>query len=118
MSSQPTFIEDEQFLGEYRSLATALAIFWDIDEGQTDATFTQAYVSSKPAGVLEELLLDGQRFLNQHKLPLCLIDSWANRYLVTEAEQRQWLQTLLDRVQAELEVRRGGAGRASTPMKR
>lgn len=110
MSSQPTFTEDERFLDEYRSLATALAIFWDIDEGQSDATFTQAYVSSKPTELLEELLLDGQRFLNQHELPLCLIDSWANRYLVTEAEQRQWLQTLLDRVQAELASRRAPEG--------
>ena len=37
---------------------------------------------------------------------MSLIRTSANRYLVTEAEQRQWLQTLLDRVLAEFVARK------------
>lgn len=81
-----------------------LAHYWDL-EGQTDAEFTKEYVARTDIELLEALLSDGQRFLNQKELPMSLIRTNANRYLVTEAEQRQWLQTLLDRVQAELEAR-------------
>lgn len=104
MSSRPTSTEDERFFYAYNRLASVLAMFWDL-EGQTDAAFTAEYAATRDTDLLEELLADGQRFLNQQELPMCLISSAANRWLPTEAEERQWLQTLLDRVQAELEAR-------------
>lgn len=104
MSSLPTSNEREQFIGEYNGLATTLALFWDL-ENQTDAEFIAQYVASEYTIALKELLADGQRFLNQHELPMCLISSAANRWLPTEAEERQWLQTLLSQVEAALAVR-------------
>lgn len=101
MSSLPTSNEREQFIGEYNGLATTLALFWDL-ENQTDAEFIAQYVASEYTLALEELLADGQRFLRQHALPMCLISSAANRWLPTDADERRWLQTLLDRVQTEL----------------
>lgn len=107
MSSQPTSIEDERFFHEYNRLASVLALFWDL-EGQRDGQFIEEYVGRRDTDLLEELLADGHRFLAQQELPMCLISSAANRWLPTEADERQWLQTLLDRVQAELEARQRG----------
>ncbi len=107
MSSLLTFVkvEEDRFFGQYQRLWRMLATFHD--PAGTDADMTQEYVQGCDASVLEEILADGQRFLGQRELPMRLIATNANRYLITEAEQRQWLQTLLDRVQAELEVRQG-----------
>ena len=57
-------------------------------------------------GWQERTVTGGPRFLIQQELPMSLIRTSANRYLVTEVEQRQWLQTLLDRVQAEFVARK------------
>lgn len=111
MSSLPTSNERERFIQEYNGLATTLALYWDV-EGQTDADLTEEYVAREYTDALKELLADGQRFLNQRELPMCLISSGANRWLPTEAAERQWLQALLDRVQAELDARGAGAKRA------
>ena len=100
MSSRPTWTEREHFYDQYRQLSAMLATFYDPDG--TDAEMTQAYVGECDVSLLEEILADGQRFLNQHELPMCIISSAANRWLPTEAEERAWLQALLDRVQAEL----------------
>lgn len=106
MSSLLTYVEAEEdrFFEEYNRLASVLAQFWDL-EGQTDASFTEDYVAHREIDLLEELLADGQRFLAQHELPMRLIATNANRYLITETEQRQWLQTLLDCVKTELSRR-------------
>lgn len=104
MSSRPTSNERDRFYEEYYRLWSMLATFYD-PEG-TDAEMTLEYVERCDPNVLGEILTSGQRFLKQHELPMYLISSTANRWLPTEAEERQWLQTLLDRVQAELEARR------------
>ncbi|MBL9005718.1 MAG: hypothetical protein JNJ46_15790 [Myxococcales bacterium] len=109
MSSRPTSNEEKRFFEEYRSLSTLLALFADPDDGQTDAEITQQAVLEYDPSWIVKVLADAQRFLGQHELPLRLIATNANRYLVTEAEQRQWLQTLLDRVQTELDAREAGA---------
>ena len=57
-------------------------------------------------GWLEKTVAGGQRFLIQQELPMSLIRTSAHRSLMTEAEQRQWLQMLLDRMQAELVARK------------
>lgn len=57
-------------------------------------------------GWLEKTVAGGQRLLIQRELPMSLIRTSANRYLVTEAEQRQWQQTLLERMRAELVARK------------
>lgn len=86
-----------------------LATFHEPD-GESDATLAREYMDGCDLALLTEILTDGQRFLNQYELPMSLIRGTANRHLRTEAEQRQWLQTLLDRVQAELEARKAGLG--------
>jgi hypothetical protein len=90
-----------------------LATFHEPD-GVTDAELAREYVEASDSCLLEEILANGQRFLDQRVLPMSLIRATANRYLVTEAEQRQWLQTLLDRVQAELEARKKGPSSQAT----
>lgn len=109
MSSRPTYSEEVRFTKEYNALASELAMFHDPD-GKTDAEIAAQIVEQSLAeGArewLDELVSQGRRFLGQCELPMSLIRTNANRYLVTEAEQRQWLQTLLERVQAELEVRK------------
>ena len=57
-------------------------------------------------GLVEKTVAGGQRFLIQQELPMSLIRTSAHRSLMTEAEQRQWLQMLLDRMQAELVARK------------
>ena len=110
MSVPPTFDDEaeDRFLAEYTKLVGALNVFYD-PEGRSDAELAEEYVQSKSPGTLAQILAEGHRFLSQSQLPLRLIATNANRYLVTEAEQRQWLQTLLDRVQAELDAREAGA---------
>ncbi len=118
MSSLLTYVETEedQFFEQYRELSTMLALFWD-PNGMTDAEITQGAIQEYSESWLQAVLADGRRFLGQNELPLRLIATNANRYLVTEAEQRQWLQTLLDRVQAELDARKSIA-RAQAPIDR
>lgn len=106
MSLRPTFDELRRFSEEYNALSTLLALFWDPD-GKTDAEITEQAMREYAASWFEEIVIDGQRFLNQQELPMCLISSGANRWLPTEPEERHWLQTLLDRVQAALEARKG-----------
>lgn len=108
MSSRPTSNEEKRFFEEYRSLSTMLALFADPDDGQTDIEITQQAVQEYDPSWIAKVVADAQRFLGQQELPMSLIRTNANRYLVTEAEQRQWLQTLLERVQAELEARQRG----------
>jgi hypothetical protein len=108
MSSLPTSNERSErrrFFQEYNDLASTLALFHDPD-GKTDAELIDRYLAEEYPSALPSLLAEGHRFLSQHELPMELIADTANRCLMTEAEQRQWLQTLLDRVQAELEARR------------
>lgn len=109
MSLRPTSNERDHFFAQYNSLVSALVLFHD-PEQKTDAAIADEYVVSKNAATLEQLLTEGRLFLSQRGLPMELIAHYANRYLVTEAEQRQWLQTLLDRVQAELASRRKAEG--------
>jgi len=109
MSSLPTSNERSErrrFFREYNDLASTLALFHDPD-GKTDAELIDKYLIEEYPSALPALLAEGRRFLSQHELPMELIADVANRYLVTESEQRQWLQTLLDRVQAALEARKG-----------
>ena len=106
MSLRPTSNEEKRFFEEYRSLSTMLALFADPDDGQTDTEITQQAVLEYDPSWIAKVVADTQRFLDQQGLPMSLIRTNANRYLVTEAEQRQWLQTLLDRIQAELEARK------------
>lgn len=98
---------EDRFLAEYTKRVAALNLFYD-PEGRSDAELVEEYVQSKSPGTLAQILAEGQRFLSQSQLPMRLIATNANRYLVTEAEQRQWLQILLDRVQAELDAREAG----------
>ena len=104
MSELPTLSNRDRFFRDFTVLAGALALFYD-PEGKSDAEIADEYVAEKYSVTLEQLKAEGNRFLRQHELPMELIADYANRYLVTEAEQRQWLQTLLDRIQAELEAR-------------
>lgn len=108
MSLHPTFDELSRFSAEYSALSTLLALFWD-PNGKTDAEITKEVIQEYAASWFEQVIIDGQRFLNQRELPMCLISSGANRWLPTEAAERQWLQTLLDRVQAELDAREARA---------
>lgn len=105
MSSRPTSTERDAFFEQYHPLWSILATFHE-PEGATDEELTREYVEGCDPCLLEEILANGQRFLDQQLLPMSLIRATANRYLVTEAEQRQWLQTLLARVQTELEARK------------
>lgn len=105
MSSRPTFDELRRFSQEYRALSALFALFWD-PNGKTDEAITAKAMQEYEASWFKQVVVDGRRFLEQHELPLCLISSGANRWLPTEAEERQWLQALLDRIQAELEARR------------
>ena len=102
MSLRPTSSEEQRFFEEYRNLSAMLALFADPDDGQTDAEILQQAILEYAPSWIAKVVLDAQRFLGQRELPMSLIRTSANRYLVTEAEQRQWLQALLDRVQAEL----------------
>ena len=106
MYSRPTWNEKANFLKEYNALASELASMFHDPNGKTDAEIAAQLVEQSLAGGhrqwLEEVVSQGERFLAQRELPMSLIADYANRYLVTEAEQRQWLQALLDRVQAEL----------------
>ena len=83
-----------------------LALFAGPDDDNSEAEITQARVQEYAVGWQARLVADDQPFLIQRELPMSLIRTSANRYLVTEAEQRQWLQTLLDRVPAELVARK------------
>ena len=107
MSVLPTFDDEteDRFLAEYAKLVGALNLFYD-PEGKSDRQLAEEYAQSKSRETLSQVFAEGQRFLNQRELPMRLIATNANRYLVTEAEQRQWLQALLDRVQAELAARK------------
>lgn len=111
MSLHPTFDELRRFSTDCSALSSLLALFWD-PNGKTDAEITGDAMRESASSWLEQIVVDGQRFLNQQELPMCLISSAANRWLPTEAEERAWLQALLDRVQAELGRRqdRGEAG--------
>lgn len=111
MSSLPTYVETEedQFFEQYRELSAMLALFWD-PNGKTDLEIARGATHEYSESWIQAVVADGQRFLHQRELPMRLIATNANRYLVTEAEQRQWLQTLLDRVQAELASRRTAEG--------
>lgn len=104
MSLRPTSNERQLFDDQYDDLSTMLALFWD-PNGKTDAEIAREAIQEYDRSWLEQVVAEGQRFLAQHELPMSLIRVKANRYLITEAEQRQWLQTLLDRIQAELEAR-------------
>ena len=106
MSLQPISTKRRRFDDEYDDLSTMLSLFWD-PNGQTDAEIARRAIQDYDPSWLEKVVAEGQRFLIQRELPMELIADTANRYLVTEAEQRQWLQTLLDRIQAELEARQG-----------
>jgi hypothetical protein len=79
-----------------------LVLFADPEDGQTDAEITQQAMKEYAPSWMNRVLVEGQRFLDQRELPMKLIAYTANRFLITEAEQRHWLQTLLDRVQTEL----------------
>lgn len=106
MSSRPTSNEERLFFEQYNALSTLLALFWE-PNGKTDAEITQEAIQAYTMSWFEEVIVEGQRFLRQGELPMSLIRTGANRYLATEAEQRLWLQTLLDRVQAGLAARTG-----------
>lgn len=108
MSSLPTSNERDRFYAEYRQLGSMLATFYD-PEG-TDAEMTQEYVQGCAPSVLTQIVEDGHRFLRQQELPMCLISSTANRRLLTETEERQWLQTLLSQVEAALAARKSTGG--------
>ena len=112
MSLPLTYVkaEEDRFFEEYHRLWATLASLYDA-MGKTDKELIREYIQACDLSVIEEILADGRRFLGQNELPMRLIATNANRYLVTEAEQRQWLQTLLDRVQAELDAREAGAKR-------
>ena len=110
MSLQPISTERRRFDDEYDDLSTMLSLFWD-PNGKTDAEIVRKAIQDYDPSWLKKVVAEGQRFLIQHELPMELVADTANRYLVTEAEQRQWLQTLLDRVQAELDAREAGAKR-------
>lgn len=104
MSLRPTSTERDRFFEEFSDLSAMLALFWD-PNGKTDAEIAQEAIQEYDPSWLEQVVAEGHRFLFQNELPMSLIRVRANRYLVTEAEQRQWLKTLLDRIQAELEAR-------------
>lgn len=106
MSSRPTSNEEKRFFEEFRNLSAMLALFADPDDNQTDEEIMQQAILEYAPSWIAKVALDAQRFLRQHELPMSLIRTSANRYLVTESEQRQWLQTLLDRVEAAVEARK------------
>ena len=87
-----------------------LALFAGPDDENSEAEITQARVQEYAVGWQERLVADDQPFLIQRELPMSLIRTSANRYLVTEAEPRQWLQPLLDRVPGGACHVQGGAG--------
>lgn len=109
MSSRPTSTERDRFFEQYHPLWSILATFHE-PKGATDEELAQEYVQGCDPCLLEEILAEGQRFLEQQVLPMSLIRTTANRYLVTEAEQRQWLQTLLSQVEAALAARKSTGG--------
>lgn len=106
MSEQPTWTERRLFGELYGDLAGPLGLFHDPD-GKTDTQITDDYIAEESQAGLLDVVRSGRAFLNQKELPFSLVASAANRNLLTESEQRQWLSCFLERLEQAIEARNG-----------
>lgn len=105
MFEPPTSSECTRFRYEWPGVAGALSDFIDPEE-PSDAEVVDAYIRRVSLEGLVYAADEMRRFLKQTELPMSLISEGALRRLDTEAEQRQFLTSFLERIEAAIAIRR------------